>query len=256
MNHAEEWRNVGQRVGQRVLLHELVESTNALALALAHHPEHDGLVLLTREQTAGRGQHGRTWTAPPGSSVLLSALLFPPPSVCRPALLTAWAAVSVCETVRDLTGIEATIKWPNDVLIGGRKVCGILIEQRVGTVAGIGLNLNQGEEHFQMAGLIEATSLAIDTGQEFDFREVARRLIQCLDTWYGRLIDGDLASLESSWRERLGLSGRVVIAECHEGTVTGWLRELSFAAIVLETEGTVRRLLPEVIRHLRTELAP
>ena len=82
------------------------------------------------EQTAGRGQYGRVWTAPAGSSVLLSVLLFPPPALRRPTLLTAWAAVSVCETIQELANLSATIKWPNDVLINGRKVCGILIEQR------------------------------------------------------------------------------------------------------------------------------
>src|SRR5206468_7692987 len=87
-------------------------------------------VVLAREQTAGRGQHGRAWQAPAGSSVLLSVLLCPPPALRRPALLTAWAAVSVCETILQLTGLQAKIKWPNDVLIRGRKVCGILIESK------------------------------------------------------------------------------------------------------------------------------
>src|SRR5439155_7970824 len=118
-----------------------------LALALADDVSNDGLILLAQEQKSGRGQQGRTWIAPPGSSVLLSVLVFPPAWLRRPAMLTAWAAVSVCETVREVAGLEATIKWPNDVLVLGRKVCGILIEQRSSaagtppaTVAGIGLN--------------------------------------------------------------------------------------------------------------------
>ena len=79
----------------------------------------------------------------------MSVLLFPPPELRRPALLTAWAAVSVCETILPGgTGHQATIKWPNDVLVAGRKVCGILIEQNRGTVAGIGLNVNQTQEMF------------------------------------------------------------------------------------------------------------
>ena len=75
------------------------------------------------------------WLAPPGASVLMSVLLFPPPPLRRPAVLTAWAAVAVCTVVRRVTGVPAKIKWPNDVLLRGRKVCGILIEQRRGTVA-------------------------------------------------------------------------------------------------------------------------
>jgi BirA family transcriptional regulator, biotin operon repressor / biotin---[acetyl-CoA-carboxylase] ligase len=179
-------------------------------------------------------------------------VLFPPPALRRPAILTAWAAVSVCETVRELTGLEATIKWPNDVFLGGRKTCGILIEQRQGVVIGIGLNVNQTGEMFHAAGLTEATSLAVPTGQEFDCRDVTRRLIGRLDAGFRRLAEGDLELLEASWRERLGLLGRPVTAECHDGDVRGRLLELTFAGVVLEvTGGALRCLSPETVRHLR-----
>ena len=80
---------------------------------------------------------GLTWLARPGAAVLLSARLDPPIDLRRPALLTAWAAVSVAETIAALTSLQPTIKWPNDVLIDRRKTCGILIEQMRGVVAGI-----------------------------------------------------------------------------------------------------------------------
>src|SRR5438309_6402048 len=153
-----------QRIGRRILVYDRAESTNQRAAEFAADPNNDGLVILAGEQTAGRGQHGRTWQAPPGSSVLLSLLLFPPPALRRPALLTAWAAVSVCETILQLTGLQATIKWPNDVLLCDRKVCGILIEQGRGLVAGIGLNLNQSEEDLQQMELPQAASLSWFTG--------------------------------------------------------------------------------------------
>src|SRR5207248_4183315 len=126
MTLTQEWTEDSRRVGRRVLVYDRVASTNSLALELAGDPTSDGLVLVAREQTAGRGQHGRTWLSPAGSSVLLSAVLFPPPSLRRPAILTAWAAVSVCETIRETTGLQPTIKWPNDVFLEGKKTCGIL----------------------------------------------------------------------------------------------------------------------------------
>src|SRR5437016_991316 len=110
-----------RHLGQRILVFPRLESTNAFALSLASDPSQHGLVLLADEQTAGRGQHGRTWLTPPRSSVLMSVLLFPPPALRRPALLVAWAAVSVCEAIAALTGLQAKIKWPNDVLLGGKK---------------------------------------------------------------------------------------------------------------------------------------
>src|SRR5438309_378538 len=89
------WSLQRRRIGHRVLLLKQTDSTNNRAAELAADHCNDGAVILAREQTSGRGQHGRTWTAPAGSSVLLSVLLFPPPELRRPALLTGWAAVSV-----------------------------------------------------------------------------------------------------------------------------------------------------------------
>src|SRR6516225_4772837 len=126
----EEWNLPSQHIGRRVQVFDQLDSTSTRAAQLADDPHHHGTVILAGEQTAGRGQHGRGWQAPPGRAVLMSVLLFPPPSLRRPALLTAWAAVSVCETIREATSLQAKIKWPNDVLLQGRKVCGILIESK------------------------------------------------------------------------------------------------------------------------------
>src|SRR5438067_7450290 len=153
MNPREEWQLDTRRLGRRVLVYDRVDSTSTRAAALAVDPANDGVVILADEQTAGRGQYGRTWTCPGGAGVPMSVLLFPPPALRRPAVLTAWAAVSVCEVIRQTAGLQARIKWPNDVLIQGRKVSGILIEQSRGTVAGIGLNVNQSAAAFAQAGL-------------------------------------------------------------------------------------------------------
>jgi BirA family biotin operon repressor/biotin-[acetyl-CoA-carboxylase] ligase len=241
-----------------MFVYDQTDSTNDRAADLAADPANDGVVVLAREQSSGRGQHGRTWTAPAGSSVLLSVLLFPLPPLRRPALLTAWAAVSVCETIRQASGLQAKIKWPNDVLIRGRKVCGILIEQRtvangqwpVATICGIGLNLNQMAEQFDAAGLEQAGSLALFTGREYDCDEMARRLISQLDEEYDRLCEGDLHTLESCWQWRLGLLGRQVIAECRDGERRGRLIELGWNGIVLQTGEDLLRLVPEAVRHL------
>ena len=139
----ETWTLPTRRLGQRVLVFESLESTNNQAARLAQTPDSEGLVVLAREQTAGRGQQGRRWLCPAGMGVLLSVVFSPPLALRRPALLTAWAAVAVSETIRETTGRQAQIKWPNDVLLEGHKVCGILIEQGQATVAGIGLNVNQ-----------------------------------------------------------------------------------------------------------------
>ena len=183
--------------------------------------------------------------------MLLSVLLVPPPALRRPAILTAWAAVSVCETIRELTGLQARIKWPNDVLIRGRKVCGILIEQGRGTVAGIGLNVNQGADTFAADGLTEAASLALLTGQERDVHAVARHLLHQLDEQYHTLCTGDLTTLEACWKWRLGLLGKPVVAECVDGLHTGTLRDVTWDAVELaRADGLTESLRPEAVLHL------
>lgn len=251
MNHREEWHLPTQSLGRRVLIYECLESTNTLAATLADDRANDGVVILAEEQRAGRGQQGRSWHCPPGAGVLLSVLLFPPPALRRPALLTAWAAVSVCEAIRLCTGVQSRIKWPNDVLIRGHKVCGILIEQGRGTVVGIGLNVNQSAASLAAAGLPGATSLAACTGRTFEVAEMARLLIGQLDEEYQRLSEGDLATLEACWKWRLGLLGKAVLAECPDGIHSGRLRELAWDGLELQVAGgKIMRLLPESVRHL------
>jgi BirA family transcriptional regulator, biotin operon repressor / biotin---[acetyl-CoA-carboxylase] ligase len=254
------WTLDTKHVGRRVCLFEHLGSTNTLASKLSHRPNENGLVVIAREQSAGRGQHGRSWQAPSGSSVLMSVLLFPPPTLRRPALFTAWAAVSVCKTVGKLAEIDATIKWPNDVLIHGKKVCGILIEQRntqdvnfpLASVIGIGLNVTQSAEWFDHAGLPDAISLASAAGLALDYEHVAKTLIGELDEQYHQLIAGDFHALESEWKRRLNLLGKAVIAEGIRETYQGQLVDMALAGVGIEVApGKVVRLASEAIRRLR-----
>ena len=257
-------------IGRRVLLYDVTDSTNDRAAELAASSANAGTVVVAHSQTAGRGQHGRLWQSPPGSSLLLSVLLFPPLPLRRPALLTAWAAVCVGEAILRATGLQARIKWPNDLLLRGKKVCGILIESRVpssedltrnselGTrsdpvVVGIGLNVNQTPADFAQMRLPDATSLKAATGVELEGDSVLRVLIEILDTEYDRLLQGDTTTLEACWKWRVGLLGKRVTAECADGTeVEGRLREMAFAGLELEeTDGSIRVLVPEAVRHLR-----
>lgn len=272
------WTLDTQHLGRRVHLYECLDSTNSLALSLGNDPTQHGFVVLTREQTAGRGQYGRSWQAPPGSSVLLSALIFPPLHLRRPVLLTAWAAVAVCETVRKLAHLPTTIKWPNDVLVHGglapprrggvrekpHKICGILIEQRttghadfpLATVVGIGLNISQSAEMFAEAGLPHAASLASQSGLSFRFDDVAKELIHQLDERYDQLVNGALGALEMLWQDRLSLLGKHVIVETVHEFVQGRLLDVTFTGIAVEgADGDVTRLLPEAVRGLRLAFA-
>ena len=275
------WR-LGRHVGREVRVFDRLDSTNSLALALAADPANAGLAIVARSQKDGRGQYGRSWSAPVGSSVLLSTIVLPPPALRPPAILTSWAAVAVCEVIAELTdelrglsppnsdkridrtcsaGInpaarqaDATIKWPNDVLLAGKKVAGILIEQRttaggLAAVVGIGVNVRQAPADF--AELPDATSLAIASGRMLDTDAVCRALLERLDVEYVRLLDGELPSLGERWQRRLQLVGKPVVAECFDRTIHGQLIEVDLSAVVLQVDGDLVHLPPESVRHLR-----
>lgn len=252
MGLMKDWQQPGRLVGRRILVHDCVESTNDLAAALAKDPANEGVVVIAREQTAGRGQHGRQWSARPGSGVLMSVALSPPESLRRPALLTAWAAVGVCGTVQQTIGQPARIKWPNDVLLRGRKVCGILIEASPdGVVVGVGLNVRQSREDFLSEGLIEATSLQQHSPTPLETEEVARTLIDKLDQSYAELLEGEISPLEGLWGWHLGLLGKQVEAECMDGCFRGRLIDVAFAGLRLQGGKSTRTCTPEKVLHLR-----
>lgn len=244
-------------IGHRVLRFDSLPSTNSYALQWADDPATHGTVILAGAQTAGRGRQERRWLAPPGAGVLLSTIVFAPPQARRPPVLNAWAAVAVCEVAERLTGIPAVLKWPNDVLMAGRKVCGILIEQRgAATVVGIGLNVNQATSDFEEAGLLKATSLAIVAGHPFEVPAVAAELVAELDHWYAPVSRTNVATLEAAWQERLDLEGKHVLVEAEGRAVSGQLAGLRFAQLALTLPtGESLTLVPEAVTRL-TRITP
>jgi BirA family transcriptional regulator, biotin operon repressor / biotin---[acetyl-CoA-carboxylase] ligase len=249
----ETWSLDSSRIGKRVLMFEELASTNSTAIELATNSECDGLVVVANHQTTGRGQYGRVWQSRPGSSLLMSVVLNSPGELRRPAILTAFAAVAVAEAIFKLTGIQARIKWPNDLLISGKKVCGILIEQHgSAAILGIGLNLNQTSDEFAAAMLPDATSLAMVSGGRFEVRTVVKIVIHHLDREYGHLLGGERSAIEANWIWRMGLIGREVAVEFMDGsTITGRLLEMNFDRLELHRgDGAVQAIAPETVRHV------
>jgi BirA family biotin operon repressor/biotin-[acetyl-CoA-carboxylase] ligase len=148
----------------------------------------EGAVVVADEQTEGRGRLGRRWEAPPGTSVLCSVQLRPPVEAARFPELTVVGAEACAEAIRTVTGLEPAVKHPNDVLIGGRKVAGILGESAEGRVVlGIGINVNIPAGELPAEVRMPATSLLIETGAPVDRVELLAELLAALerhyDTW-------------------------------------------------------------------------
>ncbi|GIW84945.1 MAG: hypothetical protein KatS3mg107_0605 [Gemmataceae bacterium] len=249
------WHFPTQHIGKHVAVYSTLSSTNTVAAEwLVHSPENwEGWAILAEEQTAGRGQYHRTWQAPPGKALLLSTILQPPTELARPSLLTAWVAVAVADAIQKLTEQDAVIKWPNDLLLQGRKVCGILLERHgSATIAGIGLNLNQQAEDWTNLRLPHAISLYQATHKSITIRQAAEQVIDSLDNYYSVLLKGQIDLLTHQWHRRLGLLGRPVQVElASSNTVVGKLQALTFDSVIVATSGGVWSWPPERILHLR-----
>jgi len=155
---------------------------------LLHEDDPEGAVAVAEEQTEGRGRLGRSWHAPAGTSVLVSVLLRPQLEPARLPELSLVAGGAVAEAIARVTGIEPTIKFPNDVLIGGRKVAGILAESSEGRVVlGIGVNVNQTADELPADARLDPTSLRIEIGKPVDRPEllaaILLRLERAYDAW-------------------------------------------------------------------------
>lgn len=186
-----------------------VASTQELAFALAAAGAPDGSAVVAEAQTAGRGRRGRTWHAEAGASVLVSILARPrlaPPA--RPCLSYA-AAVAVVETLRRVARLEARVKWPNDVLVGGRKIAGILLEAREGVVVtGIGLNVAQHTFPAELAG--RATSVSLETDGAADRETLLAVLLEETDRWRATLEERGFEPVRARWRAASDTLGRTV----------------------------------------------
>jgi BirA family biotin operon repressor/biotin-[acetyl-CoA-carboxylase] ligase len=225
----EEVTTPGPRIGSPHRHFRQVGSTNTVARELAAAGARHGTVVTAAEQTAGRGRQGRSWTAPPDSALLYSAILRPIEP--RHAVLPLAVALAVCEAAEVLRpGIECKVKWPNDIHLEGRKLAGILIEARPQdgwAVLGVGLNLTIAADEFPAELRSRATSLfapppavpfAAQVGKRNSWAEVAAGVLsERLDAW----LDADADAVLGAWRARDALFGREVSWDKGSGIADG-----------------------------------
>lgn len=228
-------------LGRPLIYHPAIASTNTEAMALARQGAAEGTLITTDEQTAGRGRLGRVWQSLPDEQLALSLVLHPS---FPPHFLVMASALAVAEAIEAATGLRPEIKWPNDVLIAGRKVCGILIETSEHiAVLGIGLNVNG-----SLAGdpelAVRASTLAdaLGLGQPIAREPLFIELIRRLDGLYATLKAGGEQArqqLRAAWRERLATLGKRVTIQQVGRAITGVARDVdeSGALIVATDEG-------------------
>lgn len=238
-------------LARRLAVFASIDSTNGAALKLADEDAVHGMVLLADEQTAGRGRFRRVWQAPAGKALLFTLVMRGQAMAQAQGMLTIAASVAVARCVRRL-GADCAIRWPNDVMIGGRKVCGILAERAAwksapGWVLGIGLNVNQRQDEFPPELLKTATSLALESGQLFVREAVLALLAGELEAVFDRLSEGEEGrrAIRAEWKAACSTLGRRIAidtgAEVIEGRAAGLTP--SGALVVEQDDGSVREVM-------------
>ncbi|MFC1963766.1 biotin--[acetyl-CoA-carboxylase] ligase [Chloroflexota bacterium] len=210
-----------RNIGQRVLYYPQLPSTMDVAREEAQHGAPQGTVIIADEQTAGRGRLKRDWLSPPGS---ISVSIIVHPDLAYLPYLTMLAALAVYHAIAWVTGLQPALKWPNDVLANGKKVCGILLESNIfeGKVSyaiiGIGLNVNVEISSFSEIP-DTATSLSAEMGREMSRIDIIMSLLEHFERLYLKLPDGD--DIFQEWQRRLTTLGQKVKVTSGGSTLTG-----------------------------------
>jgi BirA family biotin operon repressor/biotin-[acetyl-CoA-carboxylase] ligase len=246
--------------GHRVFYYPTIGSTNDRALDLAAAGEPEGAVVLAEEQTGGRGRRERSWHSPARLGIYASLILRPLVPAPRAPLFTFTAAVAVASALREVCHLPGSIKWPNDVVTGGRKIAGILGETRGSDplirdmVLGVGLNVNHRAEDFQPEVMARATSVRIETGAATDRATLLAAVLEGFERRYARLVAGHPAELLREWESLSALPrGKPLLvagpAGRQEGRMAGVDEE---GALLLELPGgrTMRVPFGEIIESL------
>lgn len=240
-----------------LLKFDSLESTNTEAICQAKRGAPEGLCVITRQQTAGRGRQGRAWVSEKDAGLYFSIVLRPNLEARFLPLITLMSGVAVHDTLEEF-GLDADIKWVNDVHIHGRKICGILAEtadtdEGLAVIVGIGINLNNANFPPELAGT--ATSVEAESGKKVTAEEIAETLTRFLQYFYGILTDnGGAAAIIDEWRKRSTyFSGKAVRVKLGNETVTGTTDGLEpNGALRLRTEnGEVRIVQTGDVEQLR-----
>jgi BirA family biotin operon repressor/biotin-[acetyl-CoA-carboxylase] ligase len=230
-------------LGRAVLRCDRVASTNDLLHTLAARGAGEGTVVVAREQTAGRGRLGRMWASPRGGlwfSVLLR------PSDPADARLGLMVAVGVAEALRTVSGADVRIKWPNDLVLAGRKVGGILVEVRPPwAIVGIGVNVNVDPLDLPIEVRERATSLAAVSGRECDLADVLAGVLDGVDEVYAAYGSGTVEDVLERWRDLNITLGRFVEVRAGDRVVEGTALDIDGdgALLVAGPDGQAARVL-------------
>ena len=236
-------------IGRDIRVFEETTSTNDVIEKLARDGVKEGVVVFAESQTKGRGRLGRKWMSPTHKGLWFSVLLRPALSPQETTQLTVASATALRRAIKTVTGLTTDIKWPNDLLIGGKKVVGILTEMSAEVdrvrhvILGIGVDVNQKEFPPELRKV--ATSLKIEVGEEICRAELATEMLRELDLDYARIGDGKFSAVADEWEAGCATLGRNVSVQMGSRLIHGSAESLDDdGALLVRTEhGHLERII-------------
>lgn len=224
----------GKAIGHEIIYFDSIDSTNSYAKKEANELK-DGTVILSEEQTTGRGRRGREWSSPKGTGIWMSLVLKPNIPPTEGVRMTQIAAAAVCKSIRQMTSLDALIKWPNDIVVNGKKICGILTEMAGELneiryiVVGIGINVNTSSFSDELKNV--ATSLLIESNSKIDRKKLVVNILENFETLYNAYING------SNFDEALNIVKKYSAILGKEIKIVQGNRETIAKAIDIDREG-------------------
>lgn len=224
------------RIGSEILVFNTVDSTNEQARQYLEKDAQEGLVLIAETQTRGRGRRGRNWLSSSGIGLYFSIILHPIIRARRLSQLTLLAGLATTLAINEFIPQKARLKWPNDILLNGKKCCGILSEThptgngKTGLIVGIGINANHSLSDFPVELKSTATSLRIETGNEIDRPALVSAVLGHFDKLYDAFLNDEEYAFMEQWLENSDMTGKKI-------TVSQGKTVTSGTALGLDSDG-------------------
>jgi len=245
-------------IGRKIHWFRKIDSTNLKAYELALHGAKEGEVVIAEMQEKGKGRLGRKWFSPPHKNIYCSIILRPQISPNKATVLTLVASVATADAIEKFSGLRPEIKWPNDILIRGRKVAGILNEihsemDRINfIILGIGLNINMDEDMFPEEIRDIATSLKREKGEEISRKEFLASLLEELEEWYRIFLKEGESPILHAWREKAKIKGKKIKVKSFGEVLDGFGVDIdSDGALILKTsDGRRKRIIAGDLEYI------
>jgi BirA family biotin operon repressor/biotin-[acetyl-CoA-carboxylase] ligase len=229
--------------GRHIRYEPVSKSTQILAHQWARAGAEEGSLVIVDEQQEGKGRLGRIWHSPPQTGIWMSLILRPSIPLQQASHLTLLASVGVSMGIRKMTNLPISIKWPNDLLLHRKKICGILTELRGDqdqidyVILGMGINVNQTREHFPPELRETATSLAIESGQQYARANLIAHIMKELEHYYHLYLREGFNPIREKWESLSDLIGQTITAKTPQETVIGVAERLRSDGSLLVRRG-------------------